>query len=401
MKKKNITFISLNFAPEDSAIGLYSSQWAKHLDSNGHKVTVVTAFPYYPQWEIIEKYKKKPRFFQEYIGQIKLLRYKQYVPKKPSFFKRILHIIDFTIGSFVNLFKIKECDLVIVVIPFTASAALGWIQKIRFSSKLWIHIQDFEFDAAQHSAGSLKPNFIFSLLFRLESWLFGRSNIVSTISHSMIDKLSQKSKTPHFYLPNWFDPNHINPVNSKPYLLTQSHKIVLLYSGNIGDKQDWKSFIEFCNEIDQDRYEVIIVGAGSKKEWLVERTMSFSNVKHYPPIPYTDLSDLLCSVDIHLLFQKPEFLDTVMPSKVLGMMGSAKPSLIIGHKDSEINSIFNSTNVGLCFDGYSKEVVDQLDKLCSESSRMEEMGKNARSYVLEHFSKEKILNNALKKTDLL
>jgi hypothetical protein len=32
---------------------------------------------------------------------------------------------------------------------------------------------------------------------------------------------------------------------------------------------------------------------------------------------------------------------------------------------------------------------------------MEEMGKNARSYVLEHFSKEKILNNALKKTDLL
>ena len=94
----NITFISLNFAPEDSAIGLYSTQWVKYLESNGHRVTVVTAFPYYPQWEISKDYKSKPWFFQEHSGSTKLLRYKQYVPKNPSFFKRILHIIDFTIG---------------------------------------------------------------------------------------------------------------------------------------------------------------------------------------------------------------------------------------------------------------------------------------------------------------
>ena len=111
----NITFISLNFAPEDSAIGLYSSQWVKHLESKGHIVTVVTAFPYYPHWEISEEYKSKPWFFQEYSGPTKLLRYKQYVPKKPLFYNRILHIIDFTIGSFFNLLKIKECDLVIAL----------------------------------------------------------------------------------------------------------------------------------------------------------------------------------------------------------------------------------------------------------------------------------------------
>ena len=84
----NITFISLNFAPEDSAIGLYSSQWVKHLESKGHIVTVVTAFPYYPHWEISEEYKSKPWFFQEYSGPTKLLRYKQYVPKKPLFYNQ-------------------------------------------------------------------------------------------------------------------------------------------------------------------------------------------------------------------------------------------------------------------------------------------------------------------------
>ncbi len=397
----NITFISLNFAPEDSAIGLYSSQWVKHLESKGHSVTVVTAFPYYPHWEISEEYKSKPWFFQEYSGPTKLLRYKQYVPKKPLFYNRILHIIDFTIGSFFNLLKIKECDLVIAVVPFTTSAFLGWIQKKRFNSKLWIHIQDFEFDAAIHSEGNAKVNFIFSLLFKLESWLFSKSNVISTISHSMIDKLSQKSTTPSFYLPNWIDPKIINPVTAKPHMYSQSNKIVLLYSGNIGEKQDWQSFIEFCNDIDPNKYEVIIVGAGVKKEWLVEQTTHFSNVKHYPPVSYLDLSDLLCSVDIHLLFQKPNFFEAVMPSKVLGMMASAKPSLIIGHKDSEINSIFKSIDIGLYYDKYSKEVVKELDKLTSHTSRKKEMGKNARAYVLEHFSKEEVLKSVLKKIDSL
>ena len=397
----NITFISLNFAPEDSAIGLYSTQWVKYLESNGHRVTVVTAFPYYPQWEISKDYKSKPWFFQEHSGSTKLLRYKQYVPKNPSFFKRILHIIDFTIGSFFNLFKIKECDLVIAVIPFTASSLLGWIQKKRFNSKLWIHIQDFEFDAALHSSGSDQVSFAFSLLFRLESWLFSKANVLSTISHSMIDKLSHKSKVPSFYLPNWVDPNTINPVTAKPHLYNQSDKLVLLYSGNIGKKQDWQSFIEFCNDIDPNKYEVIIVGAGVKKEWLVEQTTHFSNVKHYPPVSYLDLSDLLCSVDIHLLFQKPNFFEAVMPSKVLGMMASAKPSLIIGHKDSEINSIFKSIDIGLYYDKYSKEVVKELDKLTSHTSRKKEMGKNARAYVLEHFSKEEVLKSVLKKLDSL
>ena len=168
MNKKNITLISLNYAPEDSAIGLYSSQWVEFLESNGHKVTVVTAFPYYPQWEVYKEYKSKPLFYKESIGKTTILRYKQYVPKAPTFFKRIIHLIDFTFGSFINLFKIKKCDLVIAVVPFTSSAFLGWVHKKRFNTKLWVHIQDFEFDAALQTGVSKKTNALFSILFKIE-----------------------------------------------------------------------------------------------------------------------------------------------------------------------------------------------------------------------------------------
>jgi colanic acid biosynthesis glycosyl transferase WcaI len=401
VKKTEITFIGLNFAPEDSAIGLYSSEWVNQLESDGHNVTVVTGFPYYPQWSVFKQYKNKPRFLQEYIGGTKILRYRQYVPKAPTFFKRIVHIIDFTVGSLFNLFKIKKCDLVIAVVPFTTSAFLGWIQKKRFNSKFWIHIQDFELDAALQSKKEPKVGPAFSLMFRLESWLFRKPDIVSTISHSMIDTLRKKSNSSSFYLPNWVNPDAINPATANFHRYINSSKIVLLYSGNIGEKQDWNSFVEFCNDINQNNYEIIIVGDGSKKNWLLERTVHLPNIKHYPPVPYSELSDLLCSVDIHLLFQKPDFLDLVMPSKVLGMMASAKPSLIIGHRESEINSVFKSNNIGLYFDRYSKEVVIELDKISKQNSQMKEMGENARVYVIKNFSKDRILKQVQKKIELL
>ncbi|MDG1314862.1 MAG: glycosyltransferase [Flavobacteriaceae bacterium] len=282
MKKTEITFIGLNFAPEDSAIGLYSSEWVNQLESDGHNVTVVTGFPYYPQWSVFKQYKNKPRFLQEYIGGTKILRYRQYVPKAPTFFKRIVHIIDFTVGSLFNLFKIKKCDLVIAVVPFTTSAFLGWIQKKRFNSKFWIHIQDFELDAALQSKKEPKVGPAFSLMFRLESWLFRKPDIVSTISHSMIDTLRKKSNSPSFYLPNWVNPDAINPATANFHRYINSSKIVLLYSGNIGEKQDWNSFVEFCNDINQNNYEIIIVGDGSKKKLVIREDSAFTKHKALP-----------------------------------------------------------------------------------------------------------------------
>ncbi|MBT8303326.1 MAG: hypothetical protein KJP09_02565, partial [Bacteroidia bacterium] len=102
----NITIISGYYFPEDTAIGLYNTQLVKFLESKGYIVTVVTGFPSYPQWKIREDYNNKKAFYTEFIGKTKIIRYKQFVPKSPTFFKRILLLLDFTFGSFFNVFKI-------------------------------------------------------------------------------------------------------------------------------------------------------------------------------------------------------------------------------------------------------------------------------------------------------
>lgn len=392
---KKILIIGINYYPEDSAIGLYTTQKAEYLAQNGFDVTVITGFPYYPQWKIHSNYKHRSLYFDETVNGVKILRVKQYVPQNPSFLKRIFHLMSFTIGSSINLFKTSKPDVVIAIIPFTTSVLLGWFLKLRYKSQLWVHIQDFEFDAALDS-GLLKKNTksLFKLLLWVEKKLLNKADLISTISYGMINKLKKKTNVESNYLPNWIDVPLFTKVFKEKHPYLNSKKFKILYSGNIGTKQDWELFIRFIKALGTiENIEVIIVGEGAEKENLLLKLEEFSFVKHFNLVPYAELPQLLSSTDLHILFQKNEVIDTVMPSKLLGMMASGKPSLVTGNMNSEVANVFKASQGGFYLDGQSVEGMKQkVLELSNNKSLSKKFGDNAKMYVETKFSKEKVLS---------
>ncbi|MDP5081885.1 MAG: glycosyltransferase WbuB [Winogradskyella sp.] len=394
---KRITLISSYYYPEDTAIGLYNTQLVDYLQSKGYTVNVITGFPSYPQWKIFDSYKKEKTFFFEELEKAKIYRYKQYVPSKPTFFKRILLIIDFTIGSIINVFKIKHCDIVICVVPQTSTIILSFILKLRTKAKLWCHVQDFEFDAAEQAGLSPKENVfksvIFKFLFQIERVLLKLPDINSTISYSMLKKLKGKSNKEAFYFPNWIDAFKIDPLKSTQHPFMTSQKFKILYSGNIGEKQDWEFFLLFAKMLENHNAEIILVGDGAKKGWLLEKTKDLKNVQHFEPVEYKYLSNLLCSADLHILFQKKEVVDSVMPSKLLGMMASAKPSLVTGSSKSEVKTIIEDAHGGFYVSNdVLKESILIIESLMSSPQKSQTLGDNARTYIVSKFSKQKVLS---------
>tara|TARA_R100001369_G_scaffold54073_1_gene80925 strand:- start:83 stop:1306 length:1224 start_codon:yes stop_codon:yes gene_type:complete len=395
---KKITLISSYYYPEDTAVGLYNTQMVEYLESKGYDVNVITGFPNYPQWKIRENYKNKKTFFFEKINATKVYRYKQYVPSKPTFVKRILLIIDFTFGSLINIFKIKQCDIIICVVPYTSAVPLAWILKLRKKAKLWCHVQDFEFDAAQQAGVSPKENIIkslaFKFLFKIEGVFLNLPDVNSTISHSMIKKLRSKSNNDTFYFPNWVDANKIDPSRFVEHPYMKSQKFKILYSGNIGEKQDWEFFLLFAKMLENYNVEIILVGDGAKKRWLLEKLTFLNNVKYYEPIKYKDLSSLLCSADLHILFQKSDVVDSVMPSKLLGMMASARPSLVTGNKKSEVKTIIEEAKGGFYISNNAlDECISIVENLINNPQESKRIGFIARAYIVSKFSKEKVLSS--------
>ncbi|MFT5876499.1 MAG: colanic acid biosynthesis glycosyl transferase WcaI [Dokdonia sp.] len=402
MSKPSITIISLNYAPEDTAIGLYSKQMVDFLIDKNWEVNVITGFPYYPKWKISEDYINKPAFYEEEIDGARVLRFKQFTPSNPSFFKRALQILDFTYGSLTNLKAIHSSDIVFSIIPFTSSAWLGKRLASSLKAKHWVHIQDFEFDAAFES-GLLPEKGVGSIfstqLFKLESRILDSADCVSTISNGMIRKLQSKSSSANYLFPNWVDIDFVNPSLAKEHEFLKSSSFKVLYSGNIGSKQDWEVFQKVVKAFEYDsEIEFVIVGDGGMRAALESSLSVLENVTFHDPVPYSELNDLLCSADLHVLFQKSDVLDTVMPSKILGMMASEKPSVVTGNLKSEVAHVFKISNGGVFIDSSKVEdIILNIKKIKSNTEKSIEMGKGARKFMVEGFSRDSVLKAFLEK----
>lgn len=418
MQNVHVTVVSPNYYPEDTAIGLYNTQMVDFLAKKSLILSVVTAFPYYPAWEIYDDYITKPIFYREKKflnnathNSINIYRYRHYVPKRPTFLKRVVHLCDFTFGSFFNLFKIKKTDVIFTIIPFTSSSFLALLWSKITGAILWIHIQDFEFDAIKE-AGIIEKKlkvlnkFLFLILFKLEKFLLSKADVISSISMAMCQKITDKTgRQDVFHFPNWIDADDINPDKSRLHHFIKNHsdKFTLLYAGNIGEKQDWDIFRQIVKQFNtQTHIHFIVVGEGATKELLLNDCKNIDNISFYPPVPFNELNDLLCSADMHILCQKANIIDTVMPSKILGMFASAKPSLIVGNDKSEIATLMKQTNLGYFVTNNNiSEIISVIQQCANNKEKSYELGKNARKYVTSHFSKDNILQKFYEKILLI
>ena len=144
-----ILIYGLNYHPELTGIGKYTGEMAEWLAKNGHKVRVVTAPPYYPKWKTGKNFSSF-RYRIETLNGVKVFRCPLYIPRKPNGLTRILHLLSFSLSSLLIIIYqyTWRPHVVINVIPSIFSAFAALLGAALCNAKTWLHIQDFELDAA-------------------------------------------------------------------------------------------------------------------------------------------------------------------------------------------------------------------------------------------------------------
>lgn len=326
-----ILILALNHAPEPIGAAVYTTGLARELASRGHHVEVVCAEPYYPAWRIFDGYANRWRTDVE--DGVRIARCPLYVPAQPSGAKRVLHHLSFALAALVPTLARAirtRPDAVWTVAPSLVAAPVAWAAARLTGAKAWLHVQDFEVGAAV-ATGLIPSTSLSARLARtVERTIMRRFDALSTISPAMVARAAgivPRERITEFR--NWAD---LDPAAPPPGDFRAEwglgDRTVALYSGNLANKQGVEIIPEAARLLaHRDDIRFVVCGDGSARADFERAAATLTNILLKPLQDRADLPRLLATADLHLLPQRADAADLVLPSKLTNMLASGRATV--------------------------------------------------------------------------
>ena len=397
-----ILVYGINYSPELTGIGKYTGEMVEWMAQQGHEVRVITAPPYYPEWQVGVNYSSW-RYRRE-EGDATVWRCPLYVPKQPSTLKRLLHLGSFALSSFFPLMAQRRWkpDRIIGVVPtLFCTPGMRLLAKLSGARTL-LHIQDYEVDAmlGLGMAGKGNGGKVAKLASAFERSGLHNVDNVSTISRSMMNKACEKGVAAEkvIFFPNWSEVSRFREVPETRVMALRerlglpAERKIILYSGNIGEKQGLESVITAAEQLREQPWLFAIVGQGGGKARLEKMAAErgLDNVRFLPLQSYEDLPALLAIGDCHLVIQKRGAADAVLPSKLTNILAVGGNAVITAEPQTELGQLcLDNPGIAVCV---TPESVPSLVEGIEQALKMPKRNTIARGWAERSLDKEHVLN---------
>lgn len=369
------------------------------LASQGYDCTVIATYPYYPQWKIAPAYKGRQFWYKkERRGTIGVYRCPHYIPANPGGIKRMMLDFSFFVSGFFKTLQLvlgKKRNIVIVVSPPLVPTLLGLLYKTLRGGKMIFHVQDLQIEAAR-DLQMIRSKMLIRLLFGLESFIMKRAATLSSISTGMVRKVKLKAKREVTLFPNWSDTTRFYPMDRtglKSEFGLAETDTVILYSGAIGEKQGLDIILHAAKYFAGDlQFKFVICGSGPYKENLEKQAVSFkaTNVLFLPLQPAEALNRFLNMADLHLVIQKADASDLVMPSKLTNILAVGGLAIVTANAGNSLYDEVNTHQMGIIAEAENLEsLVAAIRKGVTGSNSQYKA--NARRYAEEYLSIDKVM----------
>ena len=170
--------------------------------------------------------------------------------------------------------------------------------------------------------------------------------------------------------------------------------MVILYSGNMGEKQGLEIVIEAARILDNEDPNILFImcGAGAARDRFAEMAKGMKNIRFIPVQPLKRFNELLNSADIHLLPQKNDAKDLFMPSKLTGILACGGIVIASAKKGTELSKVVLQAGGVVCPPGDGSKMAKAIKNIAYNQLLQSKMRVKARNYAESNLSKDMILN---------
>lgn len=399
-----VLICGVNYAPEKTGTGKFTADLAEWLASQGHEVHAVVGPPHYPEWKVYDGFDPRHHSVEQLRG-VTVHRVPMFVPSLDELNskKRIRMELSFSFHSlrpWMRRLAGKRFDVVIAVCPPMQVASMPWVYR-GLQRVPWVfHIQDLQVDAA-FRLGMLKPGRSERVLQRIERFFLRKATRVSTITEAMRQRIIAKGvpRDRVWLVPNWSDVHAIQPSSRENSFRAAvgagPGDILCLYAGNFGKKQGLDLIVQAAHKLrDNLHYKFVIVGSGADEPNVkaLAAELKVPNLQFLPVQPMDVLPQMLAAADIHLVVQKHEAADLVMPSKLTNILAAGRPSLATANPGTTLHDVLTTHDAGVCVPyGDVEQFCSALKQMSIDEEGRIRMGRNARAYAEQFLDKDVIL----------
>jgi len=406
MITKKILIHSIVFSPDGVSTAYLYNDIALGFKDAGYEVVVLTTTPHYNLIETALQKQPLNRklfglFYESDFDGIRVI----HVPLK-KYKSTIIRILSFIYWHFLSLIiglSIKKVDFILSPSPPLSIGLISILIAKMNRAKFIYNVQEIYPDLLIKN-GALKSNVIIKSLKWLEKYVYNKAYAVITIDQKfydqIVDRFNEKDKLK--IVPNFVDTELYKPISKEVELPNpfkkDSHKVRLLYAGNIGFYQDWEPILFAAKKLRDTNIEFWIIGEGIKKEYLIKEVEKH-NLTNIKVLPYQDreLMPLINSfADIHFISISKEMEQEGFPSKVYTIMACSKPMIVVTGENTPLYNFLKPLNCSILIsNNRNEEFVHSITELANNESEKQELAQNGYDIIQEYYTKEKVVTQYL------
>ena len=343
--------------------------------------------------EVREKY-KKIKYEEQFDGRIVIHRFPMFKEGKNPVLRAIRYILV-QIIQFYKGEKAKGIDLIWAPSTPPTQGLLCACVKRKLRVPFVFNLQDVFPDSLVGAGLARKGGLLWQIGRRIEDFTYRNADKIIVISQdikrNIMDKGVPESKIEVIY--NWVDADAVSPVNKEDNPLFEEFDLnkelfTVVYAGNLGNAQNIDIILSAAYMLPQIQFAIF--GKGGQEDDICNRISkdSLNNVHLFPLQPMERVSYVYSLGDACIVSCKVGLGGSAMPSKTWSIMSCGRP-VIANFDEGELKEILEENDCGVfTHAGDVQEFVDAIKLLADNPARREEMGRNARQFVLENLTKE-------------
>lgn len=384
--------IGINYCPELSGIGPYTTGLAEELAAQGDEVTVLTGFPHYPDWRTTHR---RPWHFvhAETIRGVRVIRAAHFVPRAQSARKRALYEATFAVSGLLGSLRVGRPDLVLGIIPSLSGGILARLAAQRIGVPYGIYFQDIVSRAARQS-GMSGGGRIVRAAAAAETWVVRGAHVVGVASNEYRTYLGELGVPTEriVHVPNWSRlaaPAMTVPA-TRAWLHAADGEQIVLHAGNLGLKQGLEQVIEAARVAAEQGSPVrfVLSGGGNQAETIQAAAHNLPNVSLLGVQPDGMHASLLSAADVLLLSERPSQINSSLPSKLTSYFAAGRPIVAAVALDGGSAREVERSGAGLVVPaGQPARLLESLARIRSDPELRARLAAAGPAYAAAHTSK--------------